>query len=145
MRNQLVAVAAVLLVLNSCGDDTPERVLDPDFQSVDIVITLDWPMAREDGFVATRWVASSFFGWGMDSYEGEFDANGLALIEFTQRCMLGEPADASIYYEGHYTAAQPGSDVCFGETERDQFQCTSNPQTFVAPRPEGPACERPGS
>jgi hypothetical protein len=142
MRSQLVAVAAALLVANSCGDD--RRVLDPDFGYVDIVLTLDWPMAREDGFVATRWSALSVYPDFL--IEGEFDANGLALIEFTDTCTLGEPLLVWINYEGHYTAAQPGTEECYGGIYKsDHVLCTASPQTFVAPRPEGPGCQRPDS
>ena len=144
----LVAVFGVLLLATAgCGDNPVDYPLPED---VDIQVSLDWPMAREDGFVAARWDAHTRdFGNRVTIYaEGVFDANGMALVEYTVGCLLGQGTGVAIQLYGRYEAYNDECQILLNIHNNSSTECTPELQSITVPRPDPlpgwTPCERPG-
>ena len=134
IRNRAVSFAAALLLVG-CGSDSGPT--GP--ETVRIAVTVDWPLAREEGFVNARWQLIEY----MDAQhknvlvkEGSFSAGGIAEIRYTTTCRVGFGLTGhEIRLRGNFTA-----DDCLMAANHD---CTSEPQTFTVPPGGGIACSPP--
>ena len=128
MRRWILAAAGLpFLVLPGCGSD-PEG--PPQAVETQITAEIDWPIAREPGFVDAKWVV-----WGDPSYiigpvEGAIPATGVATAQFKLRCIRGFSIPANVFFQvqGHFDGREddwPCSQVPRSVT------CTEAPQSLV--------------
>jgi hypothetical protein len=117
-----IAVVAVLLAFFACGDDSagPQP-------TTTIRVNLDWPMAREDGFIDARWEL-----WLIQDIEdeGTFSSNGTATVVYESYCSEGNSSTGYIIdVSGHF---EGGEGQCF---DRIMPACSSTEQLFVIDDP----------
>jgi hypothetical protein len=98
-----------LLATAGCGSDPQE----PQEVETQITVQLDWPLARDPGFVNARWrayrrdvVPDSFAYKQTKIDEGQFGSDGTASAQFTASCVPDR--DLNPFYAmdvvGHFTA-----------------------------------------
>lgn len=81
MRKWITGLA--LVALAGCGGDDPQG---PSLgQMVEAVVPIDWPLAREDGFVDTSYRISLIYKEG-DLASGPFTSAGTAEARFPAEC-----------------------------------------------------------
>jgi len=137
-RHYLLIAAAALAV--SCGSDSGPT--DPSAQRVRIDLTIDWPLAREDGFVNAHWTLTKVMDTQHDNVvvkQGNFSRDGTARVTYTTTCY------SEFSSKGHYIGL-------FGRFEGADEQCamgpgphycTSEPQTVVVPAVTRAGCQPP--
>jgi hypothetical protein len=134
----LLSVTAALTLFGCTGDPA-----GPDPDTFDIVVHLDWPMVREQGFVDARWEAStSGYVPAQDSTfaEGVFDGSGKALVEYAVYCRPGDYTGVGLRMWGRYTAY--GDAVCY--VHISGVECTAEPQYITVERPpDQEFCQQP--
>ena len=108
MRRCMIAALAVLVAASACSGPTERR-------QTDIVVTIDWSVASEPGFVDAYWELIRYdpgTGWRIDVDSGAIGTDGSATIRFQDEC--SESRDYStihrIRVSGHF-AAHEGSSV----------------------------------
>jgi len=145
MRRWILAAAGLpFLVLPGCGSD-PEGPQEVDTQ---ITVEVDWPLAREPGFVNARWrvfrldaVPDSFAYRRVLVGEGDIGSGGTATARFTVRCTPGVALHFPPIHEmevvGHFTEYEiPDQDEDTYWCRRNNvhpvdspsFRCTDEPQ-----------------
>ena len=137
------AVVEVVLVAAGCGQ-TPEG--PPPVVETRITAEIDWPLAREPGFVDTKW-----YVWGDSDYiigpsEGPIPATGAATAQFRIRCVRGRPIPATVFFSvrGHFESRE--DDWPCMQYPRS-ITCTEAPQSLVLtpPSPDSFRCFPPNS
>ena len=119
----LIAVGAVA----ACSSpDAPELT--------GIVLTVDWSVAREPGFIDARWGLFRYAAgsdWEIDVDSGDFGSDGSATIRFQDECVEERDFAATnrIRVSGHFAALE-GSSVPDCESPPAWIRCTSTPQTL---------------
>lgn len=132
-------VAAVLLAF-SCGDESGPT--NPE-QTVQIDLTIDWPLARQDGFTDARWELWKHMDTQHDNVlvkGGRFSRSGVARVRYTATCHVGGFVygyDLAVY--GHFEGAEQQCGLGVSE------HCTSEPQTYTVPLSTHHGCEPPSS
>lgn len=130
MRYSAVA-AALMLALVGCDDDSTGPG-----PTTAITVTLDWPAAREEGFVEARWW---LYVIQLTVDEGVFSADGTATVRYeATSCSEGSVSTGHlINVSGHFEGADRG---CFDTLIP---ACTSQEQLIVIDEPRGD-CTPPG-
>ena len=134
-RNQAISLAAALLLVG-CGSDSGPT--GP--ETVRIALTVDWPLAREEGFDNARWQLFKFMDAQHENVlvrTGSFSAGGIAEIRYTTSCRLGGLTGHEIRLRGRFTGH---ANDCLMAANHD---CTGEPQNFTVPQGGGTACSPP--
>ena len=123
----MIAALAVLVAASACSGPTERR-------QTDIVVTIDWWVASEPGFVDSRWELIRFgpgTGWEIDVDSGEIGTDGSATIHFQDDCIEGRDFSTThrIRVTGHFAALE-GTGVRGCESAAAWVRCTSVPQSL---------------
>lgn len=99
-----------------------------------IVLTVEWSVAREPGFVDARWRLVRYAAgsdWEIDVDSGEIGTDGSATIRFEDDCVEERDFKTThrIGVSGHFAALE-GSYLPDCESPRVWIRCTSTPQTL---------------
>lgn len=99
-----------------------------------IVLTVEWSVAGEPGFVGARWRLVRYAAgsdWEIDVDSGEIGTDGSATIHFQDDCVEGRDFKAThrIGVSGHFAALE-GSSLPDCESPPVWIRCTSTPQTL---------------
>jgi hypothetical protein len=121
---RVTTLAILLLALVGCGDDSTG--LEP---ATTIRVTLDWPTARQDGFLEARWYLQLIQNV---EDEGTFSSNGTATLAYASQCREGSSSTGyMIQVSGRFEGAdRPCWDFLMPV-------CTPEEQVILIDQPSG--------
>ena len=149
--NRSIAVAASILVLSlsACSGDDPKG--PPPVQTVEATVIVDWPLAREPGFVDASFTIREFTFDTTTFATGTIPPSGVAEARFLAECGPSRPQVFVISLVGHFSfyeddpvvpeegpLCRMGDSITFLDCENPTY--TTDPQDWSAPQWQ---CEPP--
>ena len=127
MRRYMILAVACVGAASACSGPTEPW-------QTEIVVTIDWSVASEPGFVDARWRLVRYAAgsdWEIDVDSGAIGTDGSATIRFQDDCIEGRDFATThrIRVSGHF-AAHEGSFLPECEFGPVWARCTSVPQTL---------------
>jgi len=144
-------IGLVVFVFAGCGSDDPQG--PPQVQTAEAVVTVDWPLAREPGFVEARYSIKAFDFDTTTYAHGPIPQTGTTVAQFTAECggVGVGPQLFVVTFGGHYSAHEEDpraveEEVTCSMVDTFSFPDCDNPLYTTEPSEEGAPrwqCEPP--
>ena len=93
-------IGLVVMAPAGCGGDDPQG--PPQVQTVQAVVTVDWPLAREPGFVDASFEIIEFNFDVATIASGTIPPSGLTETRFLAECGPSGPQTFVVHFSGHF-------------------------------------------